>query len=77
MGHHLSMKTKHRMIETPRTDALHVKLVKLSEGQDWIAGKDYVDMAALARQLERELSVSCANISALVRSKASRTPPVV
>lgn len=41
---------------TPRTDALHKKLVKISEGPDWIAGKDYVDMADFARELERELA---------------------
>ena len=43
-----------KQIPTPLTDALHRKLVALSESSSWIAGKDYVDMAAHSRQLERD-----------------------
>lgn len=42
------------MSKTPLTDALHCRLVKASEGKDWIAGKDYCDMRAHAAKLETD-----------------------
>lgn len=41
--------------ETPLTDALHRHLVKISEGPNWIAGKDYVTMRKHAEELELAL----------------------
>jgi chromosome segregation ATPase len=40
--------------DTPMTDAEHTRLVRISEGPDWIAGKDYVDMRKHSETLERE-----------------------
>lgn len=41
---------------TPRTDALHFKLLQISETPNWIAGKDYVEMKKHSGLLEKQLS---------------------
>ena len=40
--------------KAPETDRLHKALVTLSEQDNWIAGKDYVDMRKHAGELESE-----------------------
>ena len=41
---------------TPRTDAEHIRLLRISEGPFWIEGKDYVAMREHSEKLERELA---------------------
>lgn len=53
------------MSDTPRTDDLHKSLVKLSEGPNWISGKDYCDMRKNSEKLERKLAAAKAWIAKL------------
>lgn len=57
------------MSDTPRTNALHRRLVKLSEGPSWIAGRDYIDMKTHAEKLERENAALREQLEAVRRGR--------
>ena len=40
--------------DTPQTDSLHWKLVADSEGPNWIAGLDYIEMKQHAMKMEHD-----------------------